>query len=729
MRSAILRSACALALVAFCIALIYLWNPLPSNPSAEELSRNSGQYSAEIIRDKWGVPHIYGKRDADASFALAYAHAEDDFETIQETVAAGRGVLAHYRGKSAAPIDYIVELLDVWNTIDKRYEQDVPEDVKAIARAYATGINLYASRHPDKTWQGLAPFTPQDVVAGFVFKTPFFYSLDKVLLDLFDETRQSELALAPNGSQQAWTVGPKIHAELGSNAIAVTAERSTEGVTRLLINSHQPMTGPVAWYEAHLVSDQGLDITGGLFPGTPVVLHGFNQTFAWANTVNHIDLSDVYVLQRNPDNPMQYKLDGQWLDFEVTEITIMVKLFGPFAYPAKRKVLRSKHGPVIEAKDYTYAIRYAGMGEIRQLEQYYRLNHTKDVNDFLNIMSMNALPSINYVVADSLDNIGFLHNAQYPNRLDGWNWEKDLPGDRSDLIWQGYRPFSFVPKLVNPESGMIFNANNTPYNATDGSDNLKPEQFPQSMGLAKNQTNRSQRLIEMNNGSNPLTRDSLLKQKFDVRYSPKSEHIQTLRKYFAIDWSNTPELAAAVEQLKKWDLSADINNPHTALAILTLRQLSSADDPKDHSKTALTKALTNARDHLLKHHGKLDPPWGEVNRLVRGDVNLPIAGGPDVLRAIYSFGLEKDDIAYATHGDTWMALVEWKQNTETGEAELSADVMHQFGSATLDEQSPHYADQATLFAEQKWRKAQLKLADIRANASRIYSPNKLTELN
>jgi len=723
MLSKFIKVAGVLLALSLLLAVIWLYKPLPSNPAANILAAASSNYDAEIIRDKWGVPHIFGKRDADVSYGLAYAHAEDDFETIQETVAATRGVLARYRGKSAAPTDYIVALMQVWKTIEDDYQQKVPEDVKALAEAYAAGVNLYAAHNPDKTWKGLAPFKAEDVVAGFVFKTPFFYGMDKVLLDLYGDSRQAEIALDPNieRGEASWQLRPRTGIELGSNALAVNAARSGENVTRLLINSHQPMVGPVAWYEAHLISEQGLDITGGLFPGTPVILHGFNRNLGWANTVNHIDLSDSYVLERNPDNELQYRLDGKWHDFEVSEVVINVKLIGPFYYPAKRKILRSKHGPVIEAAHGSYALRYAGMGEIRQLEQYYRLNQASNLGEFSKAMAMNALPSINYVYADRDDNIGFIHNAQYPNRNDNWDWSKDLPGDRSDLIWQGYHDFVRVPKLINPQSGMLFNANNTPFSATDGPDNLRQSDFPQSMGLASNQTNRSLRFIELNDGNSPIGKEQILAMKFDAQYSPKSEQIAKLKKIQALDVSDAPDLAAAVVHLKKWRYSTDQHDQHAALAVLALRQLYRSDMPDDESPELLRAALRSAVDFLETNHGTISVAWGEVNRLIRGDVNLPLDGGPDNLRAIYSFGLENESVPYATHGDTWMALVEWD---DTGAQ--SAELVHQFGSATLDKTSPHFADQAPLFANKQWRTALLEREEIIKNASRRYSPKNLT---
>ncbi len=697
---------------------VYLYDPLPENPGYDVLAADAARYDAEIIRDEWGVPHIFGARDADTSFGLAYAHAEDDFETIQEVVAATRGTLARYRGADAAPADYIVSFFDVWDRLDGAYEAEIPENVRAIAEAYAAGINLYAAENPEATWTGLAPFKAQDVIAGFMFKTPFFYGLDKVLQGLFAEGRNAEIALAPVGDQKAFLVGPEVHAELGSNAIAVAASRSTDNVTRLLINSHQPMTGPVAWYEAHLSSQEGLNITGGVFPGTPVILHGFNDNLGWANTVNHIDLSDIYVLTRNPENPLQYRLDGEWIDFEVEEVVIPVKLWGPFVFEAKRQLLRSRHGPVIVNGENAFALRYAGMGEVRQLEQYYNLNRATTFDDFMAAMKMNALPSINYVYADRNSNVAFIHNAQYPNRADGWDWSKDMPGDRSDLIWNGYRPYESVPKLVNPASGLVFNANNTPFSATDGPDNLQAAQFPAIMGLATNQTNRSLRLIELTDGVTPVSRERLLEIKFDDDYAPGSRVARLASRMAALDFNDDPELARAAAHVGAWNRSTDVDNTHAALPIMALRQQSKTDR-EDESDEALSNALQWAVSYLKEYHGGIDPAWGEVSRMVRGDVSLPVDGGPDTLRAIYAAGDNGGGVAAATHGDTWIGFVEW-----AADGSQRAEVVHQFGSATLDETSPHYADQVPLFVEKRWRRALTNREAVLANATRQYRPGK-----
>ena len=695
---------------------IYTWDPLPKNPSVEVLAAAAADYDVEIIRDNWGTPHIYGTTNADTAFGVAYAHAEDDYETIQDVVAATRGVLARYKGAGAAPTDYVVSLLDVWDIVDQRYERDVPEDIKAIAEAYAAGINLYASEHPDETWAGLAPFTGQDVIAGFIFKTPFFYGFDETLQSLFADARDAPLASDP--AHQSWLLHPSLNTERGSNAFAISPGRGGDDTTRLLINSHQPMTGPVAWWEAHIVSEEGLDITGGLFPGTPVILHGFNRHLGWANTVSKPDLTDIYRLTINPEDSKQYQLDGTWRNFEEDSALLRIKLFGPFALKVRRPVFRSEHGPVIEASHGTYAVRYAGQGEVRQLEQYVRLNLARNWDEFTEAMALNALPSINYIYADKDGTIAFIHNGQYPERLPGWDWQSDRPGDRSELVWKDYITYADGPKLITPESGFIYNANNAPFAATDGPDNLRADDFPDWMGLQTNATNRSLRIQNLTDGDSVIDRASLLTIKFDTAYAKGSEADAFVQKVLGHDWSAEPEMADPVQHLRDWDYRLDISNRHAALGTLTVLRHVTGQFTGDFGP-APDQAFREAVALLQKNYGRIDPEWGQVNRLVRGETDIPISGGPDILRAIYPAELREDGKLHANAGDTWIALVEWQ-----ADGTQSAEVIHQYGAATLDSSSPHYDDQAPLFASEQWRPALLSREQVEANAARTYRPGR-----
>lgn len=694
----------------------WAWDPLV-NADYAALTEGSDQYDVEILRDDWGVPHIFGKRVTDTSFGLAYAHAEDDFETIQESVAATRGVLGRYRGARAAETDYIISLLDIWGVIERRYQGDVPEHIKDIAHAYAAGLNLYAAKNVQDAWTGLAPFTAEDVIAGFILKGPLFYNMDSKLLALFGEDYTQDIALDPGPDRGAWLISPRSRTERGSNAMAVSPNRSGDGATRLMINTHLPLEGPVAWYEAHLVAEEeGLDVTGGLFPGTPLILHGFNQKLGWASTVSAPDLVDVYVLTRNPDNELQYWLDGEWKNFEVSTAHINVKLAGPFAFKAKQRVLRSAHGPVIEAPHGTYAIRYSGMNEVRQLEQYYDLNTATNFSEFNAAMSILSFPSINYIYADFEGNIAYMHNGKYPDRDNAWDWSKELPGDRSDLIWQSYRPWFDVPKLINPQSGLVYNANNRPDNATDGPDNIDLAAFPQSMGLQTNETNRSLRLVELSKANAVIGRDTLLAMKFDTGYAQNSTADEVVKAVLGMDWSDEPELAKAAEHLAEWDYHLDGESRHAPLGGLTV--IRAVTEQYTHRPPPTPEiAFRESVEFLMTHYGRIDPTWGEINRLNRGQRSLPVSGGADVLRAIYPDDDTDSGKLNAAGGDTWMALVEWD-----ADGNLQADLAHQFGSATKDASSAHYGDQSELFADEKFRRALINRADIEAVATRVYRP-------
>ena len=211
----IVRGLIGLVVLVVLAAGALLLLDLPNRPAKADLPAllaRAERYDVQIRRDDWGVPHILGRTNADAAFGLAFAHAEDDFATIQEVTLATRGKLAARNGLKAAPTDYIVSLLGVWKAVDAGYETKLPADVRAVLEGYADGVNLYAAQHPGEVAPGLLPVTGKDIAAGFVFKTPFFYGLDGEL------KRLSDLPADPM---------PK-----GSNGVAVAPSRSADGATR-----------------------------------------------------------------------------------------------------------------------------------------------------------------------------------------------------------------------------------------------------------------------------------------------------------------------------------------------------------------------------------------------------------------------------------------------------------------------------------------------------------------
>ena len=228
----------------FIFTFLIIENSFKSNTSYEynNSSKSYDVYNVTIYRDIWGVPHIFGDKDEDTAYGLGYAHAEDDFKTIQDILIAARGDLAKHHGRSVAANDYMVKLLKIWDVVEKNYDNGISEDVIKISEAYADGINHYVSLYPDKAFKGVFPVEGKDIVAGFIHRMPLMFGLAGALAGLAS-------GKYPNKNKDSTSAQSNILNQrmLGSNVIAVSPARSDDKYTRLLINSHQPWSGPVAW--------------------------------------------------------------------------------------------------------------------------------------------------------------------------------------------------------------------------------------------------------------------------------------------------------------------------------------------------------------------------------------------------------------------------------------------------------------------------------------------------
>ena len=667
-------------------------------------------YDVNIYRDTWGVPHIFGEKDRDTAYGLAYAHAEDDFKTIQDILLSLRGKLATVYGKDGAPNDYIVQLLRIWEVVESHYEYDLAKNVRSICESYADGLNHYAVLHPNEVVRGLFPVSGKDIVAGFVHRTPLMFGLDRVLEKLTSSEK-------PDFAFDYKTIksGPFDQALLGSNVVAVAPSRSADGYTRIAINSHQPWTGPVAWYEAHLHSEEGWNMNGGLFPGSPVIFVGHNENIGWSHTVNSPDLIDVYELEIHPEDKNRYYIHGSWEELEVREARITVKLWGPFKWTIKRETLWSVHGPVIRNPHGTYAVRFSGYGEIRQVEQWFRMNKSRNLEDFGEAMSMLALPMFNTIYADKNGNLYYVYNALLPIRGSGnYDWKGIVPGNTAYTMWREYFPFDELPQVVNPESGFLQNCNSTPFLATNGNDNPDKSFYPQNLGIELFQTNRALRVHETFGSDKSITREEFYQYKFDTKYSRQSVMAVNLKKFLTEASSKDPDINKALELLRNWDLDTDSSSTATHLAIRAIRpQFNPAKYEYDAEK--IMDRLKKAVSWLNENFGRLDVKWGDIQRLQRGKTDLSLSGGPDILRAVYS--KEKDDRYVGIAGDCFYEIVEWDLD-----GNVSAKSIHQFGTATQDTNSIHYDDQAQLFARHQMKPVWMKLEDIKLNLERSYRP-------
>ena len=647
------------------------------------------KYQVTIERDKWGIPHVHGVRDADTAFGFAYAQAEDGWELIQETMPFYRGESARYNGIDAAPADYMIHWLGVRDWVAEGYASQLTPKTRLLVEAYTDGLNYFAEKHPDRVDRSMLPITKEDVITGFVVRHLMFYGFDQVLKEVVGPTRAREVAKLT--ADLGLTSIP-----IGSNAIAVAPPLTDDGATRLMINSHQPTDGPVAWYEAHISSDEGLDIMGGTFPGSPLISLGFNDSIAWGVTVNKPDVVDVYVLEMNPDNPDQYRLDGEWKNLEKTTVDLAVKILGPLVWTVNRDIYRSEHGPVMKTDHGVYALRFGGQGEIRQVEQWYAMNRAKNRDQWLDAMRLHRFASFNFVFADRDGNTSFIHNSMTPKRKPGYDWQMYLPGDDSSLIWTEYLAFDELPQVHNPSHGFLTSTNQTPFAVAHDSDNPNESEYSPTDGYQTRMTNRAVRSLELLDSLAPISREDFAAIKYDKAYSPNSRAGRYLAAAIKATAQTENELYQQARSiLSAWDLNADIESRGAALGVCIISvEWKAEQDGID--PPAPGDVLETCADKLMAIIGRLDPTWGSVNRHTRGDINVPIGGAPDTLRAIYGVGLEEQGYLQTVGGDGLYYLVSWHQD-----GELEVEGVHHYGSATMQPESPHYADQAENFAAER----------------------------
>ena len=660
-------------------------------------------YKATIKRDKWGVPHIHGKTDADAAFGMAFAHAQDDIENIAENMVLYRAEMGLKNGFKGIASDYLIKALNIKQLIQNDYNSALSPEVRGVIEGYTAGLNYWNSVTKEHKYKSIFPITEYDVISGFVIQNLFFSGVVTEIERLQSNKAEAGNATA-NIQSNLYKANEKI---LGSNALALNFNKTEKGNTQLVINSHQPLDGPVAWYEAHIRSDEGWNMMGGLFPGSPFIFVGFNENLGWGLTVNKPDLTDIYKLKLNPDNENQYLLDNEWVDFELETIKLPVKILGPIKWTFKRTIKKSRHGPTIENDQGIFAIRFSGMTDIRQVEQWYRLNKSKDIDDWMAAMDMRSIVSFNAIYADKEKNILFLHNGAIPIREESIDWSLPVDGTDSSLIWHEKVPLKELPLIINPDSGWLVSTNQDPFRVTSETSNLNREDYSQTLGLQTRMTNRAYRALELLDSDQVISSEQLLRIKFDNKFSKQSRAFQYIKPI--LDYSfEDKKLIQAQTVLREWDLTTDFDSRGAPLGICSLSPEWLAEQENRRPPDVLP-VFKQCVKNITSKYKRIDPLWSEVNFLIRGTKKVPIQGGPDTLRAIYG-ETQKDGSLKAVAGDGLVIFVEWDED-----GMITTKSIHQYGSATQNKLSPHYSDQVDIFAEETLKETYFKIETLESN--------------
>ena len=708
--------------IIFAIIFFYKTSEANKNFDPESFIKTSNDYSYQINRDIYGVPHITGIKDKDAAFGFGFAQTEDDYENIEFVIKMARGELSDFNispdslislfniisgsgdimenisAIEGVELDYLVKFLNTEDTA-LRLKKTVDPKILMYLKGYADGINYWAALNSNKIDKSLFPVTENDLLTGMIFRMPLFYGLDyhiDQLVKLMSDDNE-QVVLQNELSNNKLVAAIKSHFKpSGSNAFAISKKRSADDDTMLVINSHQPLTGPVAWYEAHIKSDEGLNIMGGTFPGSPFIHVGFNEYLGWGATVNQPDLADIYELTINPENENQYLLDGSWKNLKVVKQEFKVKIFGPFNITYPLDMYFSDHGPVMKNGQKAYALRYVGMNDANQASAWLKMNKATNFNEWQDSLKMQQIASLNLVYADKEDNIFFVHNMKSPIRDFDYDWKSILPGDKSNLIWSEFYTYEEIPKILNPDSGYIYSTNQSPFFVTDLNDNLKEENFPITMGFQSRITNRAHRAYELLDVDKKISWENLDRYKHDNKFSINSRQYKFLQKIFSYNFTED-RLIAAQNFLKNWNLGTDNENMHAAFGVCIVAPEWLAEIKKE-SQPDPIKIFKDCVNEFEKNFNQLGVKWSEISFLERGKKMLPVQGGPDVLRAIYSPRSE-DGILKAVAGDGLYIYVNWDKL-----GQQSSTSVHQFGASTSVKESPHYDDQMELFVNEKLKK-------------------------
>ncbi|MDB5677478.1 penicillin acylase family protein, partial [Sphingomonas bacterium] len=459
----------------------------------------------------------------------------------------------------------------------------------------------------------------------------------------------------------------------------------------------------------------GWNFAGATFPGAPYPLLGHNDTLGWTNTVNRPDLIDVYKLKLNAGGD-QYSYDGQWRPLEKHLIWLRVKLWGPFVLPVPKYVYRAVQGPVIVNKSGAYAVRYGGADQLKMVEEYYRLTRARDFAEWQKALAMQGIPATNFLYADAAGNIAYFYNASFPNRKPGFDYSGVLPGDTSRDYAAGTAPWSMVPRNVNPASGFLVNANSTPFLSAGPGSELKPGDWSPLLGVETDTTNRDNRALELMAATPKVSADALHAIKFDTGVSRSGWTGKWFGDLLAVDPKGDKTLAAAVAVLRQWDWNADGKGPADSLAVILMRVGQSWHYRRQPEPDARDELLKAAR-YLKEHFGRIDVPLGTVLRLRRGSVDLPLDGGPEILRAASTWDNAPDGRLVVNHGDSFVMFVTWMKGRG-----VSSQSIQPYGAASTRPDSAHYADQAKWFVQHRLKPVLFYSRDLKGNIERLYRP-------
>ncbi len=704
-----------------------------------------------VIRDEWGIPHVYGETDADAVFGMIYAQAEDDFHRIEVNFLNAMGRLAEAEGESEIFRDLRMKLFIDPAVMQEHYAASPPW-LQALMNAWADGLNYFLHQNPQVEPAVLTRFEPW--MALTFSEGSIGGDIERVSLDQLErfyaarETPALERAAALPGGRPVTAeivavrdVGGDPFAEpTGSNGFAIAPSNSATDQSLLLINPH-----PSFYFrsELHMASEEGLNAYGAVTWGQFFVYQGFNETAGWMHTSTGADAIDEYRYEiEERDDGVYYRYGDDMRRMEEKVITVPYRE-GDAMAERVFTTYHSQHGPIVRGADGDWISVKLMNDPMNALIQSYSRTKAANHAAFKETMELHTNSSNNTVFADAEGNIAYFHANFIPIRDPQFDWNQPVDGSDPATEWQGLLTVDDSPNSLNPPNGWIQNTNNWPYSVA-GEHSPKKEDYAAYVETW-GENARGRHALRVLEGKSDFTLDSLIDAAYDSYLSGFEQLIPALLDVYAETLASTPGHAALSEPialLRAWDLRFTVDSVATALAIYwgdelvrTLRAAARqegvsvydfmlADAARDHYLDALGRAIAT----LAEHFGDWRTPWGEINRFQRltGDIvqpfddaapSTPVAFASGRWGSLAAFGTRTPEgmkRRYGRGGNSFVAVVAFGDRLEA--RAITA------GGASGDASSPHFDDQIERYATGDLRPVHFYREDVEANAKRTYRP-------
>ncbi|NOW48655.1 acyl-homoserine-lactone acylase [Novosphingobium sp. SG751A] len=678
--------------------------PVKHVPTAASATPQAG---AEILWDSFGVPHIYAKTEAGGFYGFGYAQAQAHGDILLHMLGEARGRAAEYWGDKFAKQDRWLIANGVPERSAQWFAQQTPQ-MRADLDAFAAGINAYAKANPGK----LAPEVLQVLPIRGVDIMAHAHRLMNYVYIASDQRVLVDAATNNAGGSNAWAVAPS---------------RSASGNAMLLANPHLPWAPSILTYFEAQITAPGLSLYGATQVGLPVLRFGFNNNLGFTNTVNTIQGYTSYKLTLAEGG---YVFDGKTLPFTTAQKSFKVRQSDGSLKTETFTQRYAVQGPVFDlpgGKD-TVALKVAGLDRPGVLQQYLDMGKAQDWAHFEKALKTLQVPMFNIVYADRAGHILYLDNGILPVHKQGGSyadWVKPVAGDTSSTLWKDVHSYDDLPKVLDPASGFVQNANDPPWLATYPRV-LDPKKWPSYVSTIGPMSQRAQMSVKLLNETPKLSFDDFVARKLTTRALMADRMLPEL--LAAGKDSTDPDIQAAVAVLSAWD-HQDNADSRGALLFETWALLFSPgnftsqanyavkwtlDDPLETPRglkdpAAAVAMLKQAVAKTKQLYGAIDRPFGDVSRFHIGGVNLPGNGGfgnTGVFRTI-TWGPMKDGERTPQHGETWVSMIEFS-------TPMKAVGMMSYGNSSQPG-SPHNADQLKFLNAKTFRTLWIERKDVEAH--------------